>query len=472
MIAATSMSRSPILGEATLAEFRTSLAGELIRPDDVDYHTARKVWNGLIDRYPALIARCANAGDVVKAVQFARSRNLLVAVRGGGHNVAGFSTCDDGLVIDLSPLKRIEVDPLLRTARAQGGLTWGEFDAATQAHALATTGGLVSTTGIAGFTTGGGIGWLMRKHGLALDNLLSVDMVLADGRCVTANEKEHSDLFWGVRGGGGNFGIVTEFTYRLHPIGPAIFGGAAFYPAAQAKELLHFYREWARTLPDELTTMVAFLIAPPAPFIPPDLHGTAMAAVALCYCGPIEEGPGWVKPLRAFATPAIDLLGPMPYTALQTMFDATAPHGLLSYWKTEYLNNLEDKAIDILIDHAGKMRSPLSTIHLYHAAGAVSRAKPGDTAFTHRDTPFILNVIGGWLDATESDSHIAWARQAAQAIQPYATGATYLNFLGEEGEARARAGYGVSYDRLVALKNEYDPTNFFRLNQNIQPTTK
>ncbi len=462
----------PVFGEATLAEFKASLSGELLRPDDAGYHDARKVWNGLIDKYPVLITRCANADDVVQAVHFARSHNLLVAVRGGGHNVAGFGTCDNGLVIDLSPMKHIRVDPASHVARAQGGLTWGEFDAATQAHSLATTGGIVSTTGIAGFTTGGGIGWLMRKYGLALDNLLSVDMVLADGRCVTANENENSDLFWGVRGGGGNFGIVTEFTYRLHPIGPMIFGGALFHPAARAKELLQFYREWSGTLPAELTTMVAFLTAPPAPFVPLPLQGTSMIAVALCCCGSIEEGEEWVKPLRAFAPPAIDLLAPMPYTALQTMFDATAPYGLLSYWKTEYLRTLEDEAIDFMIDYASQMRSPLSTIHLYHVGSAVSRVEPDATAFGYRDAPFILNVIGGWLDTAETDSHIAWARHAAQAIQPYATGATYLNFLGDEGAARARAGYGANYDRLVALKNEYDPTNFFRVNQNIPPTTK
>lgn len=471
-MATTLFNASGILGEATLAEFKFSLSGELIRPNDASYDDARKVWNGLIDKHPALIARCANADDVVQAVQFARSHNLLVAVRGGGHNVAGFSTCDDGIVIDLSPMKQVDVDANACTARAQGGVTWGEFDATTQAHALATTGGLVSTTGIAGFTTGGGIGWLMRKHGLALDNLLSVEMVLADGRRVTASENENADLFWGVRGGGGNFGIVTEFTYRLHPVGPTIFGGALFHPIACAKELVQFYREWVRSLPDDLTTMVAFLTAPPAPFVPPPLQGTPMVAIALCYCGNVEQGAELVKPLRAFATPAIDLLAPMPYTAMQTMFDATAPRGLLSYWKTEYLRGLDDGAIDTLIDQASKMRSPLSAIHVQHIEGAVSRVKSGDTAFGHRDPRFVLNLIGGWMDASESDSHIAWVRDAARAIQPHATGATFLNFLGDEGEARVRSAYGANYDRLVALKNKYDPTNFFRLNQNIRPTAK
>lgn len=459
-----------VLGEATLAEFGAGLTGELIRPNDANYDAARKVWNGLIDKHPALIARCANANDVVQAVQFARSHNLLVAVRGGGHNVAGFGTCDDGIVIDLSAMKGMVVDGSARSARAQGGLTWGEFDAATQSHALATTGGLVSTTGIAGFTTGGGIGWLMRKYGLALDNLLSVEMVLADGRRVTANEKENADLFWGVCGGGGNFGIVTEFTFRLHPVGPTLFGGALFHPLTRAQELLQFYREWARGLPDELTTMVAFLTAPPAPFVPPPLQGTKMIAVAMCHCGAVEEGAALIKPLREFAPPAIDLLGPIPYTALQSMFDASVPRGLLSYWKTEYLRGLDDGAIDILTEYAGKMRAPLSALHIHHVEGVVNRVNPDSTAFARRDAPFILNMIGGWTGAAGSDANIAWVRETAQAIQPHATGAAYLNFLGDEGAARIQAAYGAEkYARLISLKNKYDPTNIFRLNQNIKP---
>jgi FAD/FMN-containing dehydrogenase len=461
-----------ILGEATLAEFKAALRGQLIGPSDPDYDAARRVWNGLIDKHPKLIARCSTGDDVVRAVQFALSHNLQVAVRGGGHNVAGFGTCDDGLVIDLSPMDQVVVDPTTRTARAQSGATWGKFDAATQAHGLATTGGLVSSTGIAGFTTGGGIGWLMRQHGLALDNLLSVEMVLADGRRVTANAHANSELYWGVRGGGGNFGIVTEFTFRLHPVGPLIFGGALFHPLARAQELLRFYRDWVRQLPDELTTMVVFLTAPPAPFVPAPLQGTAMIAIALCYNGPVEQGAEWVKPLRAFAPPAIDLLGPLPYTALQTLFDASAPPGLLWYWKTEYLRGLDDNTVAVLVEQASQMRSPLSAIHIHHIEGAVNRVKPADTAFPHRNASFVLNLLGAWTDAAESEAHTAWVRQAAQAAQPYATGDAYLNFLSNEGDARVRAAYGPNYDRLVALKAHYDPANFFRLNQNIKPTAQ
>jgi FAD/FMN-containing dehydrogenase len=461
---------SIVLDESTLAKFKSGLRGELLDPRDVGYDEARKVWNGMIDKHPALIARCADADDVVQAVQFARSHDLQIAVRGGGHNVAGFGTCQDGIVIDLSPMKKIEVDSQAQIARAQGGLTWGEFDKATQQHALATTGGLVSTTGIAGFTTGGGIGWLMRKHGLALDNLLSVEMVLADGRCVTANQKENSDLFWGLRGGGGNFGIVTEFTYHLHRVGPTIFGGALFHPLERAEELLKFYREWTLTLPDELTTMVAFLTAPPAPFVPASLQGTKMIAMAMCHCGALEEGDELVRPLREFAPPAIDLLGPHPYLGLQTMFDASAPRGMYAYWKTEYLNKLDDGLIEGLVEDAGMMASPLSAIHIHHVQGVVSRMDAEATAFSNRDEPFILNIIGGWMDPTESDSHIAWVREAWQAVQPYSTGETYLNFLGDEGEARIQAAYGAKkYQRLVELKNKYDPTNLFSLNQNIKP---
>ncbi len=469
-MSATMPVQNVVLGEATIAEFQTSLHGELIRPNDAGYDEARRVWNGMIDKHPTLIARCADAEDVIRAVQFASSHNLLVAVRGGGHNVAGFGTCDHGIVIDVTRMKRIEVDPVSGIARAQSGLTWGEFDAATQALALGTTGGLVSTTGIAGFTTGGGIGWLMRKYGLALDNLLSVEMALADGQLVTASEKENADLFWGVRGGGGNFGIVTEFTFQLHPVGPLVFGGALFQPAAKAKELLQFYREWARALPDEMTTMIAFLIAPPGPFVPPPLVGAPMVAVALCHIGTLEQGAELVKPLRELAPPAIDLLGPIPYTSLQTMFDTSAPKGLVSYWKTEYLPNLDDETIRALVEHAAEMRSPLSAVHIHHVEGAVNRANPDATAFGHRDAPFILNVVGGWMDRAESNSHITWVRDFAQAMQPFSAGAAYLNFLGDEGEARTKAAYGEKkYARLRELKNHYDPANLFHLNQNIKP---
>jgi FAD/FMN-containing dehydrogenase len=457
---------------ATVDKLRASLHGQLIQPGDAGYDDARKVWNGMIDRHPALIVRCADGADVISAVNFARTENLLVAVRGGGHNVAGFGTCDDGIVIDLSPMKKIEVDPVARTARAQAGLTWGEFDQATQVHGLATTGGLVSTTGIAGFTLGGGFGWLVRKHGLTVDNLLSVDMVLASGQRLTASPTENADLFWGVCGGGGNFGIVTSFQYRLHPVGPDVYGGAIFYPVEKARAFLQFYREWTPTLPDELSTMVAFLTAPPEPFVPKELVGTPMIALALCYAGAAGEGEQVVKPLRAFAPPAIDVIGPIPYLALQSIFDATAPNGINAYWKTEYLNDLGDDAVDVLVDHTAKMKSlsPFAAVHIHHWGGAVTRAKADATAFAHRDAPYVLNIIGLWMEQEKADKHIAWARDFAQAMQPVSTGQVYLNFLGDEGAARVKAAYGAArYERLVALKNKYDPTNLFRLNQNIKP---
>jgi FAD/FMN-containing dehydrogenase len=462
-----------MLNKNIVDQFRKSLQGPLIQPDDADYEEARKVWNGMFDKHPALIVRCLNDADVISAVNFARTENLVVAVRGGGHHVAGFGTCDDGIVIDLSPMKKIVVDKVNRTATAQPGLTWAEFDKATQEYGLATTGGLVSTTGIAGFTLGGGFGWLVRKYGLTVDNLLSVDMVLANGHRVTANPQEHADLFWGIRGGGGNFGIVTSFRYHLHPVGPQVYGGALFYPAEKATALLQWYREWTPTLPDELSTMVVFITAPPEPFVPTELVGTSMIALAFCYTGPSDEGEQAISPLRNFAKPSIDLAGPIPYTALQTMFDATAPTGIHSYWKTEYLNDLSDDAIDIMVEHATKMQSlsPFSAIHLHHWGGAVMRQDSDAMAFAHRNTRYVLNVVGLWRKHEDAATHIRWTRAFSNAIQPYSTGQVYLNFLGNEGEERIKAAYGTTkYRKLVALKNKYDPTNLFRLNQNIKPT--
>jgi FAD/FMN-containing dehydrogenase len=460
-----------MLTKSAVQEFIKGLHGRVIQHDDEGYEEARKVWNGLIDKRPALIAQCSDENDVVHSVNFARNNDLLVAVRGGGHNVAGFGTCDDGIVIDLSSMKDIIVDTASKTVKAQGGATWGDFDKVTQALALSTTGGLVTTTGIGGFTLGGGIGWLVRKYGLAIDNLLEVEMITADGERLTASEKENSDLFWGVRGGGGNFGIVTTFTYRLYPVGPNVYGGAVFYPVTKAKELLHFYSEWAKKEPDELTSMIAFLTAPPAPFIPQHLQGTSMIAFALCYTGGLEQAEEIIKPLRDFATPSVDLLGPVPYVALQGMFDATVPKGILSYWKAEYINELNDTAIDTLVEQAGKMGAPFVQVHIHHIEGAVSKIKADVTAFGHRDSPFILNIIGMWVDPTEKEKHIAWVRGFSNAMRTFSTGYSYLNFMGDEGESRIKAAYGEEkYARLVWLKNKYDPKNLFRLNQNIKPS--
>ncbi|SRR5579871_39977 len=458
--------------QALVRDLKSRFGGEVLVPGDGGYDAARSVWNGLIDRRPAIVVRCRGVADVLAAVEFGRTHRLLTAVRGGGHNVAGFGTCDGGIVIDLSPMKGVRVDPVARTAAAQPGLTWGEFDRETQAFDLATTGGLVSTTGIAGFTLGGGVGWLMRKYGLTADNLVAADVVTADGRLITANAANHPDLFWALRGGGGNFGVVTSFEYRLHPVGPTVFGGAVLHPAAQARELLRFYNRWVAALPDEMTSMVAFITAPPLPFIPQLLHGTPMVAVAVCYSGAIEDGERIAQPLLSFGPPAVAHVGAVPYTGLQSMFDASAPRGIHAYWKTHYLAMLGDSAIDALVAETDKMQalSPFTTLHLHHLEGAVGRVDSGSTAFPHRDPRYAMNIVGLWNAGERPDPHIAWVRETYDAMRPFSTGAPYLNFLGDEGAERVRAAYGPgTYQRLVAVKNTYDPTNFFRVNQNIRP---
>jgi FAD/FMN-containing dehydrogenase len=455
---------------ADLAGLAKTLHGGLIGPDDPGYDDARKVWNGLIDKRPAALARCADEADVATAIAFARRHGLPLAVRGGGHNVAGFGTCDGGLVIDLSPMKGITVDVAARTARAQGGLTWAEFDKATQQYGLATTGGLVSTTGVAGFTLGGGIGWLMRKHGLAIDNLLAVELVTADGKRVAADARTNPDLFWAVRGGGGNFGVVTSFTFQLHPVGPEILGGAVFYPVAQAADLLRFYRDWVGTLSDDTTTMAVFITAPPFPFIPAPIQGTPVVGIALCHAGPRDRGEAAIKALLEFGAPAAAHVGPAPYVMLQGMFDPGAPKGLLSYWKTEYLRDLGNDTIGVLTKHTAGMGAPFTQVHIHQVGGAVSRVDPDATAFGHRGAPFILNAVGLWQDPAETEKSIAWTRSFAQAMQPHSTGAQYLNFLADANDEKLKAAYGEKkLARLAKVKRQYDPENVFRINQNIRP---
>jgi FAD/FMN-containing dehydrogenase len=453
MTGGTVTEQTDLDGEA-IENLSAQLRGALIRPDDAEYETARRVWNGMIDKHPALIARCAGVADIIAAVNFAREQGLQVAVRGGGHNVAGNAVCDGGLVIDLSPMKGIRVDLAGRTVRAEPGLLWSEFDQETLASGLATTGGLVSTTGVAG---------------LACDNLRSVDVVTADGQLVTASPIEHADLFWGIRGGGGNFGIVTSFEFQLHSVGPIVLGGAVFHPLERARELLTFYREWAAHTPEELTTLVVMITAPPAPFIPPDLQGKPAIAIAACYSGDPAEGEAIVQPLRTFGPPAADLLGPLPYTALQSMFDASAPAGLHNYWKSHYLGGLDDTAIDTILEHAAAMPAPFAQIHLHQLGGAAARMPKEGTAFGHRDAAYALNVIGTWADPQETDSQVQWVRAFWTAMEPLSSG-VYVNFLGEEGDDMVRKAYDAgSYQRLVELKQKYDPSNFFQLNQNIKP---
>lgn len=449
---------------------RADFRGELLLPGDLNYDQARKIWNGMIDKHPAIIARCAGTSDVIKAVRLAREHELTVSVRGGGHNVAGNAVCDGGLMIDLSNMKSVQVDPSRRTARAEPGLNWRQFDLETQAFGLASTGGLVSSTGIAGFTLGGGIGWLVRKYGLALDNLTSVEIVTANSERLTASMSENTDLFWGVRGGGGNFGIVTSFEYELHPVGPIILGGLIAYRAEDGRALLKFHRDFVKETPDELTTLVVYLTAPPLPFLPKVTHGTHLVAMAVCYCGKIEEGQRVLSPLRKFGKPVADIIQPMPYTALQTMFDATAPPGMQNYWKSAYISDLSDDVIDTILSYGDSITSPLSAIHIHQLGGAMRRIGDQSTAFSHRSAPFALNIVSSWSDPSENDKHIKWTRDFFGAISKFTTG-VYVNFLGDEGAERVREAYGEdNYRKLVELKNKYDPMNFFHLNQNIKPS--
>ena len=445
------------------------LTGSVSVPGDEAYDEARTVWNGMIDRRPAVIARCETPEDVVASVNFARDQDLLIAVRGGAHNVAGNATCDDGIVIDLSRMKRVDVDPAAKTARAQPGCTWADFDQATHPHGLATTGGLVSTTGIAGFTLGGGVGWLVRKYGLTCDNLRAADIVTADGRMVHASESENADLLWGLGGGGGNFGVVTAFEYDLHPLS-TVLGGLVLYPASRATEVLHFFREFVATAPDELTCIAIFLTAPPAPFVPEPLHNKPAIAIAVCYAGSAEEGERFVQPLRMFGPPVADLIGPMPYPVLQSMFDESAPYGLQNYWKSAFLDELGDAAVDVLTGAAEQMRSPLAALHIHHLKGAVSRVDSAATAFGNRDARFVLNIVGTWPDPVDSVANTRWVRDTHAAISPYSNGSGYVNFMADEDQDHVRAAYSrTAYARLVALKRAYDPHNLFRLNQNIAP---
>jgi FAD/FMN-containing dehydrogenase len=454
-----------------LERLRDSMRGPVIGPGDDGYDVARAIWNGAIDRRPACVARCTGVADVVAAVRFARERDLLVAVRSGGHGVAGHALCDGGLVIDLSPMKGIRVDPAARTARAEAGVLWGELDRETQAHGLATVGGIVTHTGIAGLTLGGGIGWLMRKHGATVDNLLSVDLVTAEGELLTASEDENPDLFWGIRGGGGNFGVVTSFEYRLHPVGPIVLAGPIFHPLEDAREVLAFYREFIATAPDELTTIFELSVAPPAPFLPEEVHGRPIVMVAACYAGAPEDGIEVVRPLKEFGRPLVDLLEPKPYTALQSLFDPSVPHGWHRYWKAVELPPLTDAAIDTLVEQASAQTSPRSYCIVFQLGGAVARSGADETAFSQRDTAHNVNINAVWTaDDPDGERHVAWARDFFSALQPHARGRVYLNFLGDEGAERVRQAYGYrQYERLVELKRAYDPTNFFRLNQNIEP---
>jgi len=457
-----------VLGEATVQELREAVRGAVVAPGDADYDEARQVWNGAHDGRPAVIVRCAGAADVIAAVGFARSNDLPVAVRGGGHSVAGFSTVDDGIVIDLSPMCEVHVDPSTRRATVGGGAVWRDVDHETQAHGLATTGGLVSTTGVAGFTLGGGIGWTMRKFGLACDNLVAAEVVTADGVLVRASETENPDLLWGLRGGGGNFGIVTQFELALKPLGQTVYGGLIFFPAEAAGDLLRTFRDWAVTAPDDITAIVNLTTAPPLPAVPAEWHGKKVAVLVAVSTGPLEEGEGLVADLRGVAEPIADLLGPLPYLAMQTLLDPLWPHGIHAYFKATNLARLDDELIERLCAIHLEAPGPQCEIHVHQMGGAVARVPDGATAFAERSMPFLLNAVTGWRDPADDESHPAWARAVVAAAADASTGRAYVNFLGDIESASSEYG-DATYERLVALKNAYDPTNVFRRNQNIQP---
>ena len=455
------------LDDTAIQQLRASFRGALLRPGDDEYDAARRVWNGMIDRKPALIVRCAGVADVINAVNFARTHHLLVSVRGGGHSFAGFSTCDDGLVIDLSAMNRVEVNPEARVARVEGGATWGAFDATTHAHGLGTTGGVMSTTGVAGLTLGGGIGWLMRKYGLACDTLLGVEIVTAQGEVIQANSSENQELFWGLRGGGGNFGIVTTFEFRLHSVSTVV-GGLMLFPGTRTPEILCFYRDYVRDLPEDFTTMLSAITAPNVDFVPEDLRGCPAMALVGGHCGDPDQAEHTIKPLRDLG-PAVDMFGSMPYPELQTLLDESLPYGIRCYLKAGYCASLSDSAIECIAEQTCPMTSAASTFDFHHMGGAVSRVSDDATAFSNRQSEFCFNVVGLWNDPAEDEIHKTWVRGFASALEPFGTGGVYVNFTADAD--RVRAAYGDDkYKRLQGLKQQYDPTNLFHLNQNIKPT--
>jgi hypothetical protein len=458
------------LDESAVRELEAAFGGAIVRPADPTYEDHRRVWNGSIDRRPALIARCTGVADVIAAVAFGRRTGLPVAVRGGGHSFPGLSTCDGGIVIDLSPMKGIRVDPEARTARAQAGVLLGELDRETQAFGLAVPAGIVTTTGLAGLTLGGGIGWLMRKYGLTIDQLLSVDLITADGSFVKASAKENPDLFWGVRGAGGNFGIVTEFEFRLNPVGPMVLAGPIFWPMEASPDVLRFYREWIKDVPDELTTIVVHRYAPPLPVIPPELHGVPIVAVICCYAGPVKEGEQVVRPMKEFGSPLLDLCVPKPFVAHQAMFDPSFPRGWWYYFRAADLAELTNDAIDIIASNALKMKSKLNAFPIFQLGGAFSRVGEDESAFNGRTAGHTININATNASSEGFDDERQWSRNFWSELEPHHT-SVYVNFLMDEGEDRIRQAYGSArYDRLKQLKRTYDPDNFFRINQNIPPS--
>jgi FAD binding domain/Berberine and berberine like len=452
----------------SIPQFKTMLRGELIQPSDAHYDAARRVHNGMIDRRPALIAKCADVADVIACVNSARESKLLVSIRGGGHNAGGLGICDGGLVIDLSRMTGVRVDPAARTVRAEGGCVWGDVDHATHAFGMATPSGIISTTGVGGLTLGGGLGHLTRKCGLSIDNLLAVDMVLADGRFVTASAAENPDLYWAVRGGGGNFGVVTSFLFRTHPI-KMVYAGPTFWPLEQAAEVLRIYRQFIVNAPEDINGFFAFLVVPPSPIFPEHLHGMAMCGVVWCCTNSPEEADKALKPMRRFGPPAFDFVGLMPHPALQSFFDPIYPPGLQWYWRADFVKELSDEAVALHVQHGSRVPTMHSTMHLYPINGAPHRVGQNDTAFSYRDSNWAEVIVGVDPDPSNNPKIISWTKEYWNALHPFSAGGAYVNMMMDEGEERIRASYRDNYGRLATIKRKYDPTNFFRVNQNIQP---
>jgi FAD/FMN-containing dehydrogenase len=467
------MAQAVMIEETVVAELGMGFGGSLLRSGEAGYDEARAVFNGMFDRRPALIAQCSGVADVISAIAFARERDLPISVHGGGHGVPGYAVCEGGVMVDLRPMNGVWVDPAARTARAEGGTTWGKFDRETQVFGLATTGGRVTTTGIAGLTLGSGSGWLERKFGFTVDNLLSAQLVTASGEVVTASESENADLFWGLRGAGGNFGIVTSFEYRLHELGPIVAGGLMVYAREQAPQILRALRDHMVDAPDEVGSGFAFLTAPPEEFVPEEVRGQPVFGVIFLYAGPVEEGTEAATALkRNLGEPALDLVGPMPYTAVQQLLDAGNPPGRHQYWKSDNLAELSDEAIDMLFEHANRTQSPFSIVVGEMKGGAIDRVDEGAVALPGRNAAAAFYGIAQWEDPAESDAHIAWVRELGEAMKPFGKGNVALNFVMDEGQERVQSTFGPEkYRRLVELKDKYDPDNVFRMNQNIRPSS-
>ncbi len=456
------------MGQPSLDQFRASLRGELIQSGDPGYQDARKVYNAMIDKHPRLIVRCVDTADVIYSVNFARENGLLTAIRGGGHNGAGLGICDDGLVIDLSRMKGVLVDPAAGEARVQGGCVWGEVDHATHAFGAAVPCGFVSTTGVGGLTLGGGIGYLTRTYGLTIDNLLAADVVLADGRFVKASPKENPDLFWALRGGGGNFGVVTSFLFRLQPV-KTVFAGPTFWPLEQAGDVLRAYRQYIVQAPEDINGFFAFLVVPPAPMFPENLHNKKMCGIVWCCTAPPEKAETALKPMRSFGKPAFDHVGPVPFPILQSLFDALYPPGLQWYWRADFVKEISDEAVALHVEHGSRIPTMFSTMHLYPIDGAARRVGKNETAFSYRDATFAEVIVGVDPDPANKDKITNWCKEYFDALHPHSAGGAYVNFMMDEGQDRVKAAFRDNYARLAQIKKKYDPGNFFRVNQNIQP---